>query len=140
MFLGRVSSNSMRFRKYAFDVSRACTFAIEYREQTDEARSVEKCLITASMRQAVQRRLSDESAFPLANQRVADSVLGMFSSDLFDNSTGSILNKRIQQLRYDHAGDSQALSGMKVSYPEHLVEVDDAFDVPETSDVQRWPE
>lgn len=140
MFLGRMCCNSMRFKQYAFDAARACTFAIEYREQVDATRSVEKCLIAASMRQALCRRLSDEAAFPVANKRVADSVMGLFAPELFDTNTGTLLDKRIHQLRHDHVGDSQSLAGMTVSFPEHLAEPNESFGVNKTSDVHRWPQ
>lgn len=136
MLLGRMASGSQEFLKFAFDRVRADSHATEARELGIQASTTSMWLIQASMRQMLQQRLSSEAAFPHCNRAVADSVLGLFSADLFHDS-GTLKSKFFHMIDRDHQHDSQALRPESFEAFADEMAQDDEYDVA-ASDLQRW--
>jgi hypothetical protein len=84
--IGRLAIDPTVALGYAFDYERARAFADESRDNGELAyRRISTWLSNASMRDTLSRRTSSEITFPAANADIADAIMLMLQSELFDD-------------------------------------------------------
>lgn len=84
--VGRVGGDTTALSEYCIDLNRATQFRNEVREGIfDRDQDITTWLMNASMREMLMRRTSPQTALPDENRRVAESAIGLFRPELFDD-------------------------------------------------------
>ncbi|TWU60261.1 hypothetical protein Poly51_05360 [Rubripirellula tenax] len=97
--IGRLSSESPKTVRYAFDPKRAREYAEEARSCGNRSiRNTSSWLMNAAMHDTLRRRTSPSAALPEANQAVVRSVMLMLRPDRFD-SIGTLKSLWLHRLQ-----------------------------------------
>ncbi|TWU24195.1 hypothetical protein Pla52o_21210 [Novipirellula galeiformis] len=116
--LGRMIPYNKSALGYAIDPDRATAYAEECVENEAWAQRETSCLLfNTAMHEMLVQRSTPHAALPRANQRVADSVMGMFNRDVFD-SVGVLKSRWLRELE-NNAGTEDRQPTQEVIHTKH---------------------